>query len=108
MGVVNGSATDGGVRAQPGVEDESIKQLVDEKVNAFWKGVEGDANKRGQVRSPPLLRPPLLPPRAGTNVGGCLTLVALLLGLLATSPVRLPASNRALRCVPGYAADRSW
>ena len=37
-------------RAQPGVDDEEIKQLVEDKVDAFWKGVEGDANKRGQVR----------------------------------------------------------
>ena len=36
--------------AQPGVDDEEIKQLVEDKVDAFWKGVEGDANKRGQVR----------------------------------------------------------
>ena len=37
-------------RAQPGVDDDEIKQLVEDKVDAFWRGVEGDANKRGQVR----------------------------------------------------------
>ena len=36
--------------AQPGVDDEEIRQLVEDKVDAFWKAVEGDANKRGQVR----------------------------------------------------------
>jgi hypothetical protein len=35
---------------QPGVSDAGMEQLVDEKVEAFWKGIEGDANKRGQVR----------------------------------------------------------
>ncbi|RPD54505.1 DUF1649-domain-containing protein [Lentinus tigrinus ALCF2SS1-7] len=33
----------------PGVDDEEIKQLVEDKVDAFWKGIEGDANKRGQI-----------------------------------------------------------
>ncbi|KAI1786830.1 autophagy-related protein [Ganoderma leucocontextum] len=33
----------------PGVDDQEITQLVEEKVDAFWKGVEGDANKRGQI-----------------------------------------------------------
>ena len=41
--------------AQPGVDDQEISQLVEEKVDAFWKGVEGDANKRGQVRPNPCL-----------------------------------------------------
>ena len=40
--------------AQPGVDDQEISQLVEEKVDAFWKGVEGDANKRGQVRVIPV------------------------------------------------------
>ena len=40
--------------AQPGVDDPEITQLVEEKVDAFWKGVEGDANKRGQVRPNPV------------------------------------------------------
>jgi len=26
-----------------------MEQLVNEKVDAFWKGIEGGANKRGQV-----------------------------------------------------------
>ena len=40
-----------GVHAQPGVDDKEITQLVEEKVDAFWRGVEGGANKRGQVRT---------------------------------------------------------
>lgn len=31
------------------MDDPEIKQLVNEKVDAFWRGVEGGANKRGQV-----------------------------------------------------------
>lgn len=34
---------------QPGVDDVGMIQLVNEKVDAFWKGIEGRANKRGQV-----------------------------------------------------------
>ncbi|KAI0714569.1 autophagy-related protein [Earliella scabrosa] len=33
----------------PGVDDEEMRLLVEEKVDAFWKAVEGDANKRGQI-----------------------------------------------------------
>ncbi|KAH9942969.1 autophagy-related protein [Amylocystis lapponica] len=33
----------------PGVDDEEMKQLVEDKVEAFWKGVEGGVNKRGQI-----------------------------------------------------------
>ncbi|KAF8237014.1 DUF1649-domain-containing protein [Tricholoma matsutake] len=33
----------------PGVSDTGMEQLVNEKVEAFWKGIEGDANKRGQI-----------------------------------------------------------
>ncbi|KAI0756067.1 autophagy-related protein [Daedaleopsis nitida] len=33
----------------PGVDEDEIKHLVEEKVDAFWKAVEGDANKRGQI-----------------------------------------------------------
>jgi len=33
----------------PGVADEGMEQLVDEKVEAFWKGIEGGVNKRGQI-----------------------------------------------------------
>jgi hypothetical protein len=32
------------------VSDAGMEQLVNEKVEAFWKGIEGGANKRGQVR----------------------------------------------------------
>ena len=39
-----------GTHAQPGVDDEGITKTVEEKVDAFWKGVEGGANKRGEVR----------------------------------------------------------
>ncbi|KII87805.1 hypothetical protein PLICRDRAFT_54849 [Plicaturopsis crispa FD-325 SS-3] len=33
----------------PGVDDPEMEQLVNEKVNVFWKGIEGGANKRGQI-----------------------------------------------------------
>ncbi|KAH9884648.1 DUF1649-domain-containing protein [Cubamyces lactineus] len=33
----------------PGVDDNEITHLVEEKVDAFWRGVEGGANKRGQI-----------------------------------------------------------
>lgn len=28
-----------------------MEQLVNEKVDAFWKGIEGGSSKRGQVRA---------------------------------------------------------
>ena len=31
------------------IEDAQIEMLVDEKVDAFWKGIENGANKRGQI-----------------------------------------------------------
>jgi len=31
------------------VADPGIERLVDEKVDAFWKGVDGGANKSGQI-----------------------------------------------------------
>jgi hypothetical protein len=34
---------------QPGVSDVEMEQLVNEKVDIFWRGIEGGANKRGQV-----------------------------------------------------------
>lgn len=34
---------------QPAVDDPEIKQLVDSKLDAFWKGLEGGVNKRGEV-----------------------------------------------------------
>lgn len=34
---------------QPGVSDPEMEQLVTEKVDIFWKGIESGANKRGQV-----------------------------------------------------------
>ena len=34
---------------QPGVADPGIESLVDEKVDAFWKGVDGGASKSGQI-----------------------------------------------------------
>ncbi|KAI0066729.1 DUF1649-domain-containing protein [Artomyces pyxidatus] len=33
----------------PGVSDPGIERLVEEKVEAFWKGMENGANKRGQI-----------------------------------------------------------
>ncbi|KAH9830451.1 autophagy-related protein [Rhodofomes roseus] len=33
----------------PGVDDPEMKQLVDDKVEAFWKSIEGGYNKRGQI-----------------------------------------------------------
>ncbi|KAI0051231.1 DUF1649-domain-containing protein [Auriscalpium vulgare] len=33
----------------PGVADPEIERLVDEKVGAFWKGMESGAYKRGQI-----------------------------------------------------------
>jgi hypothetical protein len=34
---------------QPGVDDLEMERLVDEKVEAFWKGIENGTIKRGQV-----------------------------------------------------------
>jgi len=33
----------------PGVSDPEMEQLVNEKVDAFWRGVEGGLSKRGQI-----------------------------------------------------------
>ncbi|KAF9463433.1 autophagy-related protein [Collybia nuda] len=33
----------------PGVEDMEMEQLVNEKVDAFWKGIESGSNKRGRI-----------------------------------------------------------
>ncbi|KAI5120576.1 hypothetical protein M0805_002526 [Coniferiporia weirii] len=33
----------------PGVKDGPTERLIEEKVDAFWKGVESGANKRGQI-----------------------------------------------------------
>ncbi|OJA18501.1 hypothetical protein AZE42_07590 [Rhizopogon vesiculosus] len=33
----------------PGVADPEMEQLVTEKVDIFWKGIESGANKRGQM-----------------------------------------------------------
>ncbi|KIP11813.1 hypothetical protein PHLGIDRAFT_17831 [Phlebiopsis gigantea 11061_1 CR5-6] len=33
----------------PGVDDQEIKFLVDQKVDLFWKGIEGGAKKRGEI-----------------------------------------------------------
>ncbi|KIM49842.1 hypothetical protein M413DRAFT_60193 [Hebeloma cylindrosporum] len=33
----------------PAVSDQETEQLVDEKVDAFWKGLEGGFSKRGQA-----------------------------------------------------------
>ncbi|KAF8963812.1 autophagy-related protein [Flammula alnicola] len=33
----------------PGVSDPETERLVNEKVDAFWRGIEGGASKRGQI-----------------------------------------------------------
>ncbi|TCD71022.1 hypothetical protein EIP91_000520 [Steccherinum ochraceum] len=33
----------------PAVDDEATEQLVDQRVDTFWKGIEGGVNKRGQI-----------------------------------------------------------
>jgi len=33
----------------PGVADPNVQRLVEEKVNAFWKGLESVALKRGEI-----------------------------------------------------------
>ncbi|PFH53521.1 hypothetical protein AMATHDRAFT_137607 [Amanita thiersii Skay4041] len=33
----------------PGVSDPAMEQLVNEKVDTFWKGLESGMNKRGQI-----------------------------------------------------------
>jgi autophagy-related protein 101 len=35
----------------PGVADPETELLINEKVHAFWKAIEGGASKRGQVRT---------------------------------------------------------
>ena len=37
------------MRRQPAVSDQETEQLVEEKVDAFWKGIEGGSSKRGQA-----------------------------------------------------------
>ncbi|KAH0584647.1 hypothetical protein H2248_010179 [Termitomyces sp. 'cryptogamus'] len=39
----------------PGVSDVEMEQLVNDKVDAFWRGIEGGASRSGQV---PLLPQP--------------------------------------------------
>jgi autophagy-related protein 101 len=36
--------------SQPGVSNPGIEKLVEDKVDAFWRGMESGANKRGRVR----------------------------------------------------------
>ncbi|THH27517.1 hypothetical protein EUX98_g6664 [Antrodiella citrinella] len=33
----------------PAVDDANVEQLVDQKVDVFWKGIEGGLSKRGQI-----------------------------------------------------------
>jgi len=33
----------------PGVSDVEMERLIEEKVNAFWKGIESGTNRRGQI-----------------------------------------------------------
>lgn len=35
--------------SKPGVSDPEMEQLINEKVDTFWRGVEGGVSKRGQV-----------------------------------------------------------
>ena len=37
------------MRRQPAVSDRETEQLVEEKVETFWKGIEGGFSKRGQA-----------------------------------------------------------
>jgi hypothetical protein len=37
------------ISPKPGVADPEMEQLIAERVDTFWKGIEGGANKRGQV-----------------------------------------------------------
>jgi len=39
---------------KPGVSDRETEYLVNEKVDAFWRGIEGGANKRGTVSVHPI------------------------------------------------------
>ena len=43
--------------AQPAVDDQEVDQLVQQRVDTFWKAIEGGMSKRGQVSTyPSLLR----------------------------------------------------
>ncbi|KAG6909392.1 hypothetical protein DXG01_000692 [Tephrocybe rancida] len=35
---------------QPGVSDAETEQLINDKVDAFWKGIEGGTGRRGQIK----------------------------------------------------------
>jgi hypothetical protein len=37
------------IELKPGVSDPEIERLVKEKVEAFWRGIESGASKRGTV-----------------------------------------------------------
>ena len=39
---------------QPGVSNREIEDLVNDKVDAFWKGMERGPNKHGEVNSSPI------------------------------------------------------
>ena len=43
------------VRRQPAVSDRETEQLIEEKVETFWKGLEGDFSKRGRASESILL-----------------------------------------------------
>ncbi len=36
---------------KPAVSDQDTERLVNDRVDTFWKAIEGGANKRGQVKS---------------------------------------------------------
>lgn len=39
-----------GVFLQPGVADSEMEQLIADRVDVLWKGIENGTNKRGQAR----------------------------------------------------------
>lgn len=45
---------------KPGVSDPETELLVNEKVDAFWRGIEGGANKRGTVSTHLMLSVPTM------------------------------------------------
>ena len=46
------------MRRQASVSDRETEQLVEEKVDTFWKGLEGGFSKRGQASESILLHLP--------------------------------------------------
>ncbi|KAG6889159.1 hypothetical protein C0995_003337 [Termitomyces sp. Mi166 len=38
------------MESQPGISDAGMEQLVNDKVDAFWRGIEGGTSRRGQIK----------------------------------------------------------